>query len=537
MIQTPLQPIMFEQVANDFDVYQTLITKFMPPGSVHNMQTRSRLLTLLRRGLLSPLTLVSAPAGFGKTTLLSQWTQSLADEHVTWISFDASDNEPLHFWNVICTALAQKHPVFGTLRANNVRKDAPAFLTLLINTCVAQQETMILVLDDYHTITESTIQEQMAYLIEHLPSHVHIVLSTRTDPYLPLARLRARNQVVEVRMNALRFTYEEAMHFLREDMHLSLTEAEITYLVNHVDGWIAGLRLAGYALHDQCLAKNVTVVARGSQRYLLDYILDEVLLAQEEYIQTFLLQTALLSHFSASLCDAMLIQQNSWQIVQSLERANLFLIAEDDERKWYHYQPCFAEALRTRLEQTKESEMIPALHRRASSWYEQHGFLVDAIEHLCEVQDWEHAADLLEQVVQQQSIAGADVPSPTELQKLLARLPKALVQLRSCLRDYISVLELEERCIGTLSSAQEKKVVGEFYVQKASSQQVLDPLSTREIEVLQLMAQGASNGEIANELVIALGTVKRHVSNILSKLQADNRTHAVSCARVLGLLY
>jgi len=536
MIQTPLQPITFEQVVNDFDVYQTLITKFMPPGSVHNMQTRSRLLTLLRHGLLCPLTLVSAPAGFGKTTLLSQWTQLLADEHVTWISFDASDNEPLRFWNVICTALAQKHSVFGTLQANNVRKDAPTFLTLLINTCVTQQETMILVLDDYHTITESTIQEQMAYLIEHLPPHVHIVLSTRTDPYLPLARLRARNQVVEVRMNTLRFTYEEATHFLREDMHLSLTEAEIMCLVNHVDGWIAGLRLAGYALHDQCLAKNVTVVARGSQRYLLDYILDEVLLAQEEYIQTFLLQTALLSHFSASLCDAMLVQQNSWQIVQSLERANLFLIAEDDERKWYHYQPCFAEALRTHLERTKESEMIPALHRRASSWYEQHGFLVDAIEHLCEAQDWEHAADLLEQVVQRQRIGDAGVSSFTELQNLLTLLPKAQVQLRPCLHDFIRVLELEEQSVHPLSPPQEKKASGEFCIQIASAQQVLDPLSAREIEVLQLMAQGISNREIANELVIALGTVKRHVSNILSKLQAGNRTHAAACARVLGLL-
>ncbi len=501
------------------------------------MQTRPRLLTLLQCVLCSPLTLVSAPPGFGKTTLLSQWTQSLANEHVTWISFDASDNEPLRFWNVVCTALAQKHLTFGTLQANCVKENPSAFLTLLINTCFMQQEPMVLVLDDYHTITESTIQGQMAYLIEHLPSHVHIVLSTRTDPYLPLARLRARNQVVEVRTSALRFTYDEAALFLYEEMHLSLTEAEITYLVNHVDGWIAGLRLAGYALHDQYLTKNVTVAARGSQRYLLDYILDEVLLVQEEYIQTFLLQTALLSHFSASLCDAVLGQQNSWQIVQYMERANLFLIAEDDERKWYHYQPCFAEALRTRLERTKESEMIPVLHRRASFWYEHNGFLIDAIEHLCEVADWEHAVDLLEQVVQQWSIGNADVPSLPELQNLLARLPAALVQLRPYLRDSISLLELEEQKVRPLSLPQEKKAYREFSLQKASLQQVLDPLSTREIEVLQLMAQGVSNREIANELVIAMGTVKRHVSNILSKLQAGNRTHAVACARALGLLY
>ena len=537
MIETPLRPTVFERSENEYNAYQFIDAKFAPPSFTHTMQIRPRLFTLLQRGLCSPLTLVSAPTGAGKTTLLSQWTQSLISEHVIWISFDVSDNEPLRFWNVLCTALAQKHTMFSTLQAGSVRENPSAFLTRLINACVAQQEPMVLVLDDYHTITESTIQGQMAYLIEHLPSHVHIVLSTRTDPYLPLARLRARNQVVEVRMNALRFTCEEAALFLREEMHLSLTDAEITYLVHHVDGWIAGLRLAGYALHDQYPAKNVMVAVRGSQRYLLDYILDEVLFAQEAYVQTFLLQTALLSHFSASLCDAVLGQQNCWQIVQYLERANLFLVAEDDEQKWYHFQLCFAEALRTRLERTKESEMIPILHRRASSWYEQHGFLVDAIEHLCEVQDWERVADLLERVVQQQSIGDAEIPSRTKLQNLLARLPEVLVQQRPSLRDYISLLKLEEQRVRPLSPPQEKKADREFPVQKASSQQILDPLSTREIEVLQFMAQGASNGEIADDLVIALGTVKRHVSNILSKLQADNRTHAVACARTLGLLY
>ena len=537
MLQTPLRPTISDQLENEYNAYQFIDAKFAPPSSTHTMQIRPRLFTLLQRGLCSPLTLVSAPPGAGKTTLLSQWTQSLGSEHVTWIAFDASDNEPLHFWNVLCTALAQKHTMFSTLQADGVRESPSAFLTRLINICVTQQEPIVLVLDDYHTITESTIQGQMAYLIEHLPSHVHIVLSTRTDPSLPLARLRARNQVVEVRMNALRFTCDEAALFLREEMHLSLTEAEITYLVHHVDGWIAGLRLAGYALHDQYPAKNVVVAARGSQRYLLDYILDEILFAQEEYVQTFLLQTALLSHFSASLCDAVLGQQNSWQLVQYMERANLFLVAEDDEQQWYHYQPCFAEALHTRLKRTKESEMIPVLHHRASSWYEQHGFLMHAIEHLCEVQDWEHAADLLERVIQQRSIVDTKAPSLTELQNLLARLPEVLVQQRPSLRDYISISRLEEQDIRPLLPPQEKKADREFSVHKASPQQVLDPLSTREIEVLQFMAQGASNGEIADELVIALGTVKRHVSNILSKLQADNRTHAVACARTLGLLY
>ena len=535
MIEISLRPTISERLEHECNVYQFLHAKFASPAFTHSMQSRPRLLALLQRGLCSPLTLVSAPAGSGKTTLLSQWTQSLANEHVAWISFDASDNEPVRFWNVICTALAQKHTAFGSIQANTVRESSLAFLTLLINACVTQQETMILVLDDYHTITESTIQGQMAYLIEHLPSHVHIVLSTRTDPYLPLARLRARNQIVEIRMNALRFTCEEATLFLREEMDLSLTEAETTYLVNHVDGWIVGLRLAGYALQNQSLTQNVSVAARGSQRYLLDYIVDEIFLPQEECIQTFLLHTALLSHFSASLCDAVLDHENSWQIVQYLERANLFLVAEDDERGWYHYQPFFAEALRSHLERG-ESDMVPLLQRRASQWYEQHGFLTDAIAHLCEVSDWEQATDLLEQIVQQRSTECAGEPSLPVLQRLLARLPRAQVQLHPCLQDFMVELELEEQGVRLRLPLLDKKADGEFSVQKASPQQLLDPLSVREIEVLQLMAQGASNADIADELVIALGTVKRHVSNILSKLQADNRTQAVAFARTLGLL-
>jgi len=337
-------------------------------------------------------------------------------------------------------------------------------------------------------------------------------------------------------MNALRFTYEEAALFLNETMHLSLTAAEIMSLVNHADGWIAGLRLVGYAMYKPYAAESVSA-ARGSQRYILDYILEEVLSSQEEHIQTFLLRTAFLSHFSASLCDEVLGRQDSWQILQQMERANLFLIAEDHEHRWYHYQTLFAEALRCCLERT-ESEMVPVLHRRASHWYEQHGFLVDAIEHLCEVHDWENAAFLIERMMQQQSIGDAKMPSLKILHNLLARLPKSLVQLRPNLRDCNNALEPKKRNILTLSLPQEKEASEDSQIQQSlPPQQLLDPLSTREIEVLRLMARGASNIEIANDLVIAPATVKRHVSNILSKLQAVNRTQAVACARHLGLLH
>ncbi|HEY5004741.1 MAG TPA: LuxR C-terminal-related transcriptional regulator [Ktedonobacteraceae bacterium] len=474
MLQTTLQADTFERYMDEYEVDRPLITKLLSPVLTQGMQTRTRLLTLLQGGLSHPLVLVSAPAGSGKTTLLAQWVQSLADEQIAaaWVSLDPSDNEPSRFWNVLLTALTQKFPVFGSLQGSKGIGSISNLLTLLINTGAAQQEPIVLVLDDYHTITDSTIQKQMAYFIEHLPPHMHIVLSTRLDPYLPLARLRMRRQVLEVRMDALRFTYEEATLFLHEVMHLSLTTAEIIYLVDHVDGWIAGLRLAGCALYEPYTAKSVSVAARGSQRYILDYIFEEVLSSLDEHIQTFLLRTAFLSHFSPPLCDAVLNRQDSWQILQQMERANLFLVAEDHEHTQYHYQTLFAEALRSHLERT-QSDLIPVLRRRASDWYEQHGFLVDA----------------------------------------------------------------KERNILVLSSPQEKEVDAEPQMQQTlASQHLLDPLSTREIEVLHLMARGDSNVEIANDLIIAPATVKRHVSNILSKLQATNRTQGVAVARTIGIL-
>ena len=212
MIDTPLPSTKFEGLEGEYAEQHFPVTKFKHPVASHTLQTRTRLLTLLRRGLLYPLTLVSAPAGFGKTTVLSQWTQSLTDENtsVAWVSLDESDNEPVRFWNVLLSALAQKLPVFGSPQIHEGVRSVSALLTLFINTCAVQQEPIVLVLDDYHTITDSAVQGQMTYFIEHLPSHVHVVLSTRVDPCLPLARLRVRQQMLEVRTPALRFTCEEA---------------------------------------------------------------------------------------------------------------------------------------------------------------------------------------------------------------------------------------------------------------------------------------------------------------------------------------
>lgn len=478
MLQTPLRQTLFAGADNEISTCQHMTTKFALPISMHTTQTRKRLLTLLQDGLLYPLTLISAPAGFGKTTLLLQWAQILANEHISliWMSLDENDNDAQRFWNLVLAAFAQKLPALHTLAEQ--KKSVLDLLTLLINACAAHQEPIVLVLDDYHALTESSIQGQMAYFIERLPGHVHIVLSTRVEPRLPLTRFRARNQMREVHMDALRFSYEEASLFFHEEPGLALTPAEIRYLVERVHGWITALRFIAYALREQGAAKDVYAAARGSQRHLQDYIVDEILLLQEDAIQTFLLHTSLLPRFSASLCDAVLGQHNSWQLVQDIERANLFLIVEDDEAGWYSYQTLFAEALRFRLKRSETRETLALLHERAHCWYEEHGFLAEALE------------------------------QQREGQKLVASSP-----------------------------AQEEKAQKTAYASPTlSAQPLLDSLSMREIEVLQLIAQGAPNGEIASDLVIAPNTVKRHVSNILSKLGATNRTQAVAQARAFGIL-
>src|SRR6266487_4335481 len=411
-----------------------LATKIRVPRPRPHLVHRPRLTQRLEQGMERALTLISAPVGFGKTTLLSDWLASRAIP-AAWLSLEPQDNEPARFLSYLVAALQTYDPYLGTIRqVLHYPLRPPAMetvLTLLINSLLIRrataQEHAVLILDNYHLITDESIHQALSFLLDHLPPRMHLVLATREDPPLPLAQLRGRDDLLELRATDLRFTQEEAATFLREVMGLPLSTEESALLQARTEGWITGLQLAAFSL------------------------LEEVLNRQSEAVQDFLLQTCILDRLSAPLCDAVREQGGSQVLLDFLERANLFLVALDDKGHWYRYHRLFAEALRQRLLQTAPA-LVPELHLRASRWYEQHGLFAETVSH-----------------------------------GLAARLPQP--------------------------------------------DPLVETLTAREREVLQLLLSGASNREIACHLVLSLNTVKKHVLNICRKLNVRSRAQAIAKMR------
>jgi LuxR family maltose regulon positive regulatory protein len=384
---------------------QLLATKFFVPSSSHPLIARSHLSSLLTESLRRKLTLISAPAGFGKTTLLSCWVQSLPRQNpeavqVAWVSLDEDDNEPLLFWKYVLTALDSQLPGLCAplLDHLHIQHEPPlrSVLQALINTLASRTEQLLLVLDDYHQISEPEVHTSLTYLVKHLPPQLHLILATRADPPLPLARLRARGEVLEVRTHQLRCTPEEVMAFFTQMMGHDLPADLIEEVTTRTEGWLAGLHLLGLSLQGHTDPATLRQEMHGSQRYILEYLLEEVLWGLAPSVQTFLLRTSILERLSAALCDALLEQTDSQQMLEELERANLFVVPLDGPRHWYRYHALFAQALRYRLEQT-EGEALFALHRRASRWYARQGHLTEAIHHAISAGDWPWTADLIEQ--------------------------------------------------------------------------------------------------------------------------------------------
>jgi LuxR family maltose regulon positive regulatory protein len=365
----------------------------------------------LDRGLATRLVLVSAPAGFGKTTLLSAWLSEFKHP-AGWVSLDANENDPVCFLSYLIAALQAIWPRVGRaarslLRSSQLLSLEPV-LTLLINelcaplsTTDAARHPAVLVLDDYHAIDASAIHNAIAFLLDNLPPQLHLVIATRADPPLPLSRWRARGQMVEVRDRDLRFTAEETMLLLNEVMALNLMPDEVTALEARTEGWITGLQIATLSLRDRP-AEQVSQFIQdfsGSHRYILDYLLEEVLERQSKGIQDFLLQTSILDRLTASLCDALTEKPGGQATLEQLEKANLFLVPLDADRLWYRYHHLFADLLRRQL-QASEPRIAPKLHLRASHWYEQHGHTDEAIHHCLAAEDWSRAASLLDQASQ-----------------------------------------------------------------------------------------------------------------------------------------
>ena len=365
---------------------------------------RPRLSERLDRGTASKLTLVSAPAGFGKTTLLAEWLAAgpaapAGERLVAWLSLDRADNDPVSFWTYVIAALRTVAPGVGESALAFLQAPQPppieTVLTALLNDLGATAADIVLVLDDYHVIDASDVQEGMAFLLDHLPPWLHVVIASRADPALPLARWRARGELVEIRAAELRFTPDEAAAYLNEMMGLQLTARDVAVLEGRTEGWIAALQLAALSMQGRDDVAGFIAGFAGDDRYVVDYLAEEVLQRQPDRVQAFLLQTSILDRLSGPLCDAVTGQGGGKATLEALDRGNLFLVPLDDRRRWYRYHHLFADVLQARLLDEQPGQM-PDLHRRASVWYEQNGEQSVAIGHALAAGDFGRAADLVE---------------------------------------------------------------------------------------------------------------------------------------------
>ena len=451
-----------------------LSTKLQAPVARPNTVACPRLVARLSEGLrlARRLTLVSAPPGFGKTTLIQDWVAASGCRSA-WLSLDEGDNDPGRLMRYLIAALSRADEYVARASLNLAPIASPQeLLTALINDIAAAGAGLLLVLDDYHAIRNFAVHELVAFLVANQPAGFHLVIGTREDPPLPLARLRARDQITEIREHALRFDVEEGGAFFSRTMGLSLSPESVATLLSRTEGWITGLQLAGVALRQpaggarlQNATDDFVAAFAGDDRYVVDYLMAEVLEREPTSVRDFLHRTSILERLSAPLCDELTGRDDSSAVLEHLEAANLFLLPLDNRREWFRYHVLFAEVLRLSLTAQEQIE----LHRRAAAWFETHGWPESAAQH---------------------GRLAAEVSARVGLRRRPTSAPQPLIE----------------------------------------------PLSERELEVLRLIAAGYSNQEIADRLIIAQGTVKRHINNIYGKLQVGSRTQAVAAARDLHIL-
>ena len=381
-----------------------LATKLYIPRPRPGAVPRPRLIDRLNEGRhrTPSVALISAPAGFGKTTLVSEWIATLtgSEVRVGWLSLDEGDNAPARFLNYLVAALQTIAPQIGEAALVALQSSQPPPIDVLLTALLNDLTTLgdvVLVLDDYHVIESQPIDEALTFFVDHLPPNLRMVIASREDPQLPLARLRVRGQLTELRAADLRFTPAEAADFLNRVMGLSLSPDDIAALENRTEGWIAGLQLAAISMQGRQDTVGFIQSFSGSHRFVLDYLVEEVLQRQPERVRSFLLQTSILDRLSGPLCNAMTDQADGKAMIEALERANLFVIPLDDQRQWWRYHHLFAEVLQTHLREA-QPDRVSALHRRASVWYEQNDLLAEAIRHALAAKDFDRAAELIERV-------------------------------------------------------------------------------------------------------------------------------------------
>jgi LuxR family maltose regulon positive regulatory protein len=484
-----------------------LITKLLPPPSRERLVKRQRLLQQLELESERKLTLVSAPAGYGKTSLLASWVAS--SEHETaWLTLDPTDNIAGRYTRYLVASV-------GRVRTQ-LETDTP---DRLLN-ALSEGPPLVLVLDDYHHLDAPEAHALTLLLLERSPPQLHLIISTRVDPPLPLAKLRVRGELSEIRSAELRFTSEELASFLKS-MDLTLSRGDSTELLTRTEGWAAGLQLAALSLQGREDVGGFIERFTGTDRYVLDYLTEEVIMRQSQEIQDFLALSSILERLNGDLCQAVTGQVEAQARLEELEMRNLFVVALDDERRWYRYHPFFQDLLKQRLTNARP-DLLPILHRRASNWYEQHGSPSEAFRHALSAHDYRAAAELVSRHQRTEHIRRV-VLSFLHLNETSEPLEVLLQQAH----EQGLPFEVKSRLIQTFAFPEKAKDVDYGW---------LEPLSERELEIVQLLATGLSNKAIARHLDISLNTVKTHTKNAYSKLEVGSRTQAIAKAQELGLI-
>ena len=406
-------------------IFPLLKTKLYIPQTRPDLVARPRLIERLNAGMDSKLILISAPAGFGKTTLLCEWVKETGLP-TGWISLDEEDNDFTRFLTYLITALQGIYSEIDEtplelLRTPQKPSTQGAF-TLLLNQLEEIPFDFLLVIDDYHLIEDQTIHQAMDFLISYLPSQLHLVIISRADPPLHLARLRGQGQLLEIRMNELRFYKDECAQFIYKALDTRLPENDLVKLLARTEGWVSGLQMAAMSLRERENISNFIDSFSGSHRYVLDFLIEEVLQRQTEEVRTFLFQTSILSRLNTALCNAVTGREDSHKILAYLDKSNLFIIPLDGERSWYRYHRLFSDLLRARLEESYQIQ-IPDLHRRASHWFEENGVISSAIDHSLIAKDYQQALNLIEEIAER-TLMQAQVSTLLRWQD---KLPKNLI--------------------------------------------------------------------------------------------------------------
>ncbi len=373
-----------------------LETKFSVPPPRPVLVSRSHLLEYLQEGLSHNLVLISAPAGFGKTTLLSDWAQHT---HTAWVSLDEGDNDPVRFWDYFIAALQTLQPGCGEKILPWLHSSEPPSTELILNVLINElshlKSHLFIVLDDYHLIESQQIHDGITYFIEHLPPHIHLVIASRSDPPLPLARMRGKGMMLEIHTDDLRFTQDDTVNLLKALKTPVLSVEDITALNERTEGWITGLKMAALSMKKQKDIPGFIAAFTGSQRYIMDYLMEEVLQNQAAETRDFLMKTSVLQRLSGPLCDALTGREDGQITLLDLEREHLFIVPLDETRQWWRYQHLFVDLLRQQCETTYGAKHVVDLHKQASQWYEDNTLLDEAINHALAAWDWARAIRLI----------------------------------------------------------------------------------------------------------------------------------------------